>query len=107
MTPTPPVPGRQVRDALILAAGNGDPRDPQDTMVRARLMEQMITAWTNFAKTGDPNGEGLPEWPRFNPETQPTMRFGTDTRVQNAPFHAEYLAMAEFMKTFNIFDVFK
>lgn len=24
MTPTPPVPGRQVRDALILAAGNGD-----------------------------------------------------------------------------------
>jgi para-nitrobenzyl esterase len=49
-----------------------------------KLSEQMMSYWTNFAKTGDPNGPGLPPWPKYNKDDalihlDSTITSGPDT----------------------------
>lgn len=41
MTPSPPVPGRQVRDALVLAAGNGD-RFQDNNTIPSKLLQPVL-----------------------------------------------------------------
>ncbi|XP_063467830.1 cocaine esterase-like isoform X2 [Symphalangus syndactylus] len=35
-----------------------------------QLSRKMMKYWANFARNGNPNGEGLPHWPLFNQEEQ-------------------------------------
>lgn len=39
------------------------------------LADKMSEAWINFAKTGNPNYKGLPEWPAYNPKKGAVMVF--------------------------------
>ena len=41
----------------------------------ARIADQTNSYWANFAKTGNPNGEGLPEWPQYDPKADVLMIF--------------------------------
>ena len=54
----------------------------------AHLSDQMVDAWTRFARTGDPNGSGLPVWPRYGTE-HATMEFSSHSDVVLDPYGAE------------------
>ena len=45
--------------------------DPNAVKVR----DQIQTYWTNFARTGNPNGPGVPEWPKFNATHPQSIEF--------------------------------
>jgi para-nitrobenzyl esterase len=49
----------------------GEANDP----AARKLSEQVQGYWTNFAKTGDPNGPGLPKWPKYNADTRDYLDF--------------------------------
>jgi para-nitrobenzyl esterase len=42
------------------------------------LAQIMNSYWTNFAKTGNPNGIGLPQWPVYQNETNKIIEFQPD-----------------------------
>src|SRR5207247_7807422 len=43
----------------------GASQSPALSAEERRLSDQLVAAWTKFAKTGNPNGTGHSPWPRF------------------------------------------
>ena len=45
------------------------------TATDAKIADQTNSYWANFAKTGNPNGDGLPNWPQYDPKADVLMVF--------------------------------
>ncbi len=41
-----------------------------------KVSDAMMTYWSNFARTGNPNGSGLPHWPQYTPQDRQVMDLG-------------------------------
>ena len=61
-----------------------------------RAIAQAANAyWANFAKTGNPNGAGLPEWPAYSPKTDMLMDFTATGPVAKADPWKDRLDLVE------------
>jgi len=64
-----------------LRAPNGATVAPEDKEV-SRIMN---TYWVNFAKTGNPNGKGLPKWPVYSPKKNMILDIQSDGKPVGKP----------------------
>ncbi|OTB03037.1 hypothetical protein M426DRAFT_61060 [Hypoxylon sp. CI-4A] len=53
-----------------------------------KLSDQVSSQWLRFARTGDPNGEGLPHWPRYN-EAAEGLNLVLQTEAQGGSYVEE------------------
>lgn len=82
--------------------GNDNPKSKISQKVRAKdtdaanipLCKQIMAFYANFARTGDPNGDGLPVWPKYSVEKKERIYFNTTVKV--APISQKDLARYEF-----------
>jgi len=80
--------------ALVFA--NEDARRAAWTDEDRALSQQLHGYWVNFAKTGNPNGSGLTEWPAFAPGRPTVMQLGAETKPIPVPFADRLEALGEY-----------
>ncbi len=66
-----------------------DAADPMDR----KLSDQMQVYWTNFAKSGNPNGGGLPEWPRLSKSSRSYVELAADGPVVKNDLRAPFCSL--------------
>ncbi|MDB5136939.1 MAG: carboxylesterase family protein [Mucilaginibacter sp.] len=60
---------------------NNRPFEPADDA----LAKLMSAYWVNFIKTGNPNGNGLPAWPKYNTTQYQAKVFNAKTQTETLP----------------------
>ena len=54
-----------------------------------QVADAMSSYWVNFAKSGDPNGNGLNKWPVYDGKSPSVMVFGNAPEGAQAPSEAQ------------------
>lgn len=61
------------------------------------LQDKMVKYFTNFIKTGNPNGEGLVEWPLYNNIDNKVMELGENVGLINDEYLGLYYLMYKYL----------
>jgi len=81
-----------------LNARGGPPAEA--TSAEKELAKAMNSYWVNFAKTGNPNGAGLPHWPLYNNQSQDMLDVELDGKIisKSDPRKARFDVIEKAMK---------
>jgi len=86
-----------IRERMRYGAGHGSEvayvfnnlnarrRGPEATPEDQQVAKMINTYWTNFAKTGDPNGKGLPKWPIYTTKKNEIIEIQSDGKPVGKP----------------------
>lgn len=61
------------------------PPPPPPTAEDKEVARIISAYWVNFAKTGNPNGKGLPNWPVYSPKTNEILNVQSDGKPVGKP----------------------
>jgi para-nitrobenzyl esterase len=75
-----------------------NPSDTYATSTDSEISEAMATYWTNFAKYGNPNGEGVPEWEAFSDANPKAMYFSQKPYIGPVPSEESLKVLDEYFK---------
>jgi para-nitrobenzyl esterase len=81
-------------DEMHFVFGNEAPPFGAANERERELTEQFMGYWTNFARTGNPNGPGLPAWPQFTVANPQLLGLGNRSEALPVP-HLEQLQVLE------------
>ncbi len=75
-----------------------DPNDKNLGEDDFRISEIVSTYWTNFAKSGDPNGPGVPSWPEYTLDNRKLMYFNDEAFVGPVPSAASLEVLDDYFE---------
>ncbi|HWR30797.1 MAG TPA: carboxylesterase family protein [Negativicutes bacterium] len=83
---------------LAYVFGNMKEADGYDVIDR-KLSQLMMQYWVNFAKTGNPNGAGLPDWPEYSAREGLNLEFGDQLKIGSHLFKREidFIGQVDFL----------
>jgi para-nitrobenzyl esterase len=83
---------------LPYAYGNLHYNDANYNESDYKLSEIMQNYWVNFAKTGNPNGENLPDWPAVTADQPLLINFDNEITLMEDPNLPLYKVIDRFME---------
>ena len=75
-----------------------NPNSQQATATDQQVSDAMATYWTNFAKYGHPNGNGVPNWPAFSESNKQVMYFNQKPFLGPVPSEASLKVLDGYFK---------